>query len=112
MSLTDNARHPATLGFPCGREHPTGRLSSRAVRLHAPGFHNNVGVLNTGFGLGAGGDELYLYDKLSRGGGLLDSLVFGIQAPDLSIGRIPNAIGIVVVESGHARFRKRAGVAG
>ncbi len=31
-----------------------------------PASTNNAGVLNTGFGLSAGGDEVYLYDKLSR----------------------------------------------
>ncbi|HMJ66743.1 MAG TPA: lamin tail domain-containing protein, partial [Candidatus Binatia bacterium] len=55
------------------------------------------GVLNTGFGLSAGGDEVYLYDKLSRGGGLLDSIVFGIQAADYSIGRQPNGFGTFVL---------------
>jgi hypothetical protein len=46
---------------------------------------------NTGFGLSASGDALYLFDKPADGGALLDSVTFGLQAPDLPISRIPNA---------------------
>src|SRR5262249_17327433 len=44
-------------------------------------------------GLGAGGDEVYMFEASSRGGALLDSVVFGIQVADLSIGRVPNGSG-------------------
>ncbi|HTG45290.1 MAG TPA: lamin tail domain-containing protein, partial [Verrucomicrobiae bacterium] len=45
---------------------------------------------NTGFGLKASGDNLYLFNKPAAGGELLDSIAFGLQVPDLSIGRLPD----------------------
>jgi hypothetical protein len=42
---------------------------------------------NTGFGLNGGGDAVYFYD---RSGVLVDSVVFGMQLDDKSIGRIPS----------------------
>jgi hypothetical protein len=41
-----------------------------------------------GFALSADGDGLYLYDKPANGGGLIDSVVFGPQINDYSIGRV------------------------
>ncbi|MFZ0035145.1 MAG: lamin tail domain-containing protein [Sedimentisphaerales bacterium] len=41
-----------------------------------------------GFALSADGDGLYLYDKTANGGGLIDSVVFGPQINDYSIGRV------------------------
>lgn len=41
-----------------------------------------------GFALSADGEGLYLYDKPAGGGGLIDSVVFGPQINDFSIGRI------------------------
>ena len=46
---------------------------------------------NTGFGLKVSGDALYLHDAQARGGALLDGIEFGLQAPDLSLGRNPLA---------------------
>jgi hypothetical protein len=48
----------------------------------APGLH-------TGFGLNSDGDRLLLFN----GPTTIDSVTFGPQAPDLSIGRIPNGSG-------------------
>ena len=48
---------------------------------------------NTGFGLKATGGGLYFYDKPANGGTLLGSVVYGLQAPDFSLGRIPNGSG-------------------
>jgi hypothetical protein len=42
---------------------------------------------NTGFSLSATGDAVYFYDSNSL---LVDSVVFGIQVPDFSIGRLQN----------------------
>ena len=41
-----------------------------------------------GFALSADGEGLYLYDKPANGGGLIDSVVFGPQINDYSIGRV------------------------
>jgi hypothetical protein len=49
-----------------------------------------VSATNTGFGLSRTGDSLYLFDSAARGGGVLDFVAFGLQVPDLSIGRVPN----------------------
>ena len=46
---------------------------------------------NTGFGLKASGDALYLHDARARGGALLDGIKFGFQSPDLALGRNPLA---------------------
>ena len=40
-----------------------------------------------GFGLKQSGESLYLLDRVSRGGTVLDSVSFGPQLPDFSIGR-------------------------
>jgi len=48
-----------------------------------PGIH-------LGFSLKQEGGAVYLYDKLSSGGALIDSVVFGLQLPDKSIGRLNN----------------------
>ena len=45
-----------------------------------------------GFGLGQNGDDLYLFDSTTSGGRLLDSISFGQQLPDLSIGRIGSGL--------------------
>ncbi|MBN2507718.1 MAG: lamin tail domain-containing protein [Verrucomicrobia bacterium] len=45
---------------------------------------------NTGFGIKANGDTIYLYDRLDQGGSLIDSIQYGVQARDFSIGRTPD----------------------
>ena len=45
---------------------------------------------NSGFGLKKTGGTVYLYDKLANGGSLMNSILYGIQAPDFAIGRVPN----------------------
>jgi hypothetical protein len=47
---------------------------------------------NTGFALGAKGDGVFLFDR-PPGGALLDGVRFGLQAPDFSIGRLPDGEG-------------------
>jgi hypothetical protein len=49
-----------------------------------PGFH-------LGFGLDASGDSVNLFNSIANGGALLDSVKFGRQLTDLSIGRIGNS---------------------
>ena len=46
--------------------------------------------MNTGFSLKKSGDQLFFFDKPANGLRLLDSVTFGLQAGDFSIGRIPN----------------------
>src|SRR5213079_2373393 len=40
-----------------------------------------------GFNLKAGGDDVSLFDNLAKGGGLIDSVTFGVQLADYSVGR-------------------------
>src|SRR5213078_4505082 len=47
-------------------------------------------LLNTGFGLDGDGDKVFLFDISARGGSLLNSITFGSQVQDLTIGRFPN----------------------
>jgi hypothetical protein len=48
---------------------------------------------NTGFALSAAGDSVFLFNRLTNGGGLIDALSFGLQTADFSLGRIPNGSG-------------------
>jgi hypothetical protein len=51
-----------------------------------PGIH-------VGFSLGQNGGVVQLYHRVSSGGGLIDQVQFGLQLPDLSIGRFSNVNG-------------------
>lgn len=47
-------------------------------------------ALNLGFSFKSEGDDLYLYDSPANGGGLIDSVTFGLQLVDCSVGRREN----------------------
>jgi hypothetical protein len=80
MSITDNPDDPGKFVFSAGTSiQPGGYL-----RLYADSDTRSSGI-HLGFALDGDGEELYLYD---RSGQLLDSVEFGMQLPDLSIGRI------------------------
>src|SRR5207253_2913174 len=44
--------------------------------------------IHLGFSLKSGGEEVHLYDNLANGGGEIDSVNFGPQIDNLSIGRL------------------------
>ena len=52
-----------------------------------------VSATNTGFALNRSGDEVFVFNPLSIGGGLHDSVVFGAQIPGFSVARIANGVG-------------------
>ncbi|MHC1768018.1 MAG: lamin tail domain-containing protein [Verrucomicrobiia bacterium] len=52
------------------------------------GTATSAAGLQLGFELNRNGDALYLWDTPARGGRLLDSVRFGLQMPDYSIGRV------------------------
>ncbi len=80
MSLSDDPQEPAKFVFPAGvKVNPSDYLV-----LFADSQTAGSG-LHLGFGLDAAGDAVYLYDET---GALVDSVEFGAQLPDLSIGRI------------------------
>jgi hypothetical protein len=54
-------------------------------------------VSNTGFALNPVGGGLHLFHTLAIGGGLRDSVTWGNQLADLSIGRVPNGSGAFVL---------------
>ena len=53
----------------------------------------NQGMMHANFKLSGSGEQLALYYKTNNIYFLLDSIVFGPQAPDVSFGRFPNAYG-------------------
>jgi Lamin Tail Domain/CotH kinase protein/Bacterial Ig domain/Immunoglobulin domain/Immunoglobulin I-set domain len=93
MSLSDDIGNPVRWVFPAGASLAPGAYLVVGMDGGAPASTNSGGTLNSGFGLKASGDEIYLIDSPARGGAVVDSIAFGIQAPDLTIGRVPNPSG-------------------
>ncbi len=87
-SLTDSLADPRRWVVPSGLRIPAFGYFRVRCDGSLPGS-----VTNTGFGLKATGGSIYLFDKSANGGALLDSVEYGIQVSDLSIGRIPNGTG-------------------
>ena len=81
--LSPDPANPYAFVFPAGTViAPGGYLVLVAdERTNTPGLH-------LGFALRQTGDALHLYDAPARGGVLLDSVRFGLQVPDLSLGRL------------------------
>jgi len=93
MSLTDDTADARKWVFPSGSSVPAnGFLVVYCNPLAAPST-TNVANMNTGFGLSSIGDRVFLFRRLVEGGGLQDSVNFGQQVPDRSIGRIANGVG-------------------
>ena len=82
MSLSNDANRPRLWVLPEG-------AIVRAGRYLVIYFDGSLPATarNTGFSLGVSGDAVYFYDVNSV---LVDSVVFGIQIPDYSIGRQQN----------------------
>jgi len=93
FSLSDDVGDPRRWVFPAGSSIGAGQYLLVRFDSAAPASTNTTGILNTGFGLGSGGDEVFLFNHLASGGGLLDSIAFGLQAADFTVGRFPNASG-------------------
>jgi hypothetical protein len=82
MRLTDDPSNPDKFTFPAS--------TMLAPGAYLPLYGNNndgSGGIHLGFGLNDTGDDLYLFHRVSDGGALLDSVQFGVQLPNLSIGR-------------------------
>ena len=87
-SLTDSQGSPRRFVFPAGTSiEPTGFLRVRCSSFLA------VSATNTGFGLDTEGGGVFFFDKPANGGALIDSISYGVQAIDFSIGRIPDGSG-------------------
>jgi hypothetical protein len=82
LGLTDDPAVPFKYVVPAGT-----RLSPGAFLVLAGDDATLESGLHLGFALKQEGDGLYLFDRADRGGQLLDSVVFGPQIADSSIGR-------------------------
>jgi len=80
VSITDNPDYPDKFIFAAGTTIEPGEY----LLLYADSATTSAGI-HLGFALDGDGEALYLYDK---NGELMDSVEFGRQLPDLSIGRI------------------------
>ena len=85
MSLTNDPAVKTKFVFPGGTVIPAGGF----LLVYADGA---VGTLRTGFPLSEGGETIELYDTLAAGQTLLDTITFGHQPADYSIGRIGGAL--------------------
>jgi len=82
VSITDNPNEPEKFVFPAGTSIDPGEY----LVLYADSDMTTSGI-HLGFALDADGESIYLYNNSGR---LLDSVQFGRQLPDMSIGRIGN----------------------
>lgn len=88
LSLSDDLATPRKFVFPANTKIAAGAyLVTYFNPLAAPS------ATNTGFALSAPGGGVYLFEKPASGGGLHDSVSYGLQIPDFSIGRTPNGSG-------------------
>jgi hypothetical protein len=80
MKIAHDPNDPVRFTFPSGTRMNPGQylVLSADSRTSLPGLH-------LGFALAAAGDGVFLYD---RNGKLVDSVRFGPQLPDLSLGRV------------------------
>ncbi len=85
LRLTDDLNAPNRFVFPAGTSIPAGGylVLRAAVSDGSPGLH-------LGFGLDQNGESIYLLDTAANGSGVLDSVRFGFQLADRSIGRLGN----------------------
>jgi hypothetical protein len=82
MSITDNPAVPLRFVFPSGTTIGPGQYLTLIADTE-PGDG-----LRLGFALDNDGEGVYLFANPGAGGGLVDSVAFGMQVPDLSIGRL------------------------
>ncbi len=88
MSLTDDLAMPRKFVFAVNTKIAAG---SYLVIYFNP--LAAASATNTGFGLPTLGGGVYLFEKPAVGGGLRDSVSYGLQIPDFSLGRAPNGSG-------------------
>ena len=93
MSLTDDTADARKWVFPAGSSVPANGYLVVFCNPLLAASTTNVANMNAGFGLNTAGDRIFLFKKLADGSGLQDSVVFGQQVPDRSIGRIANGVG-------------------
>ena len=88
MSLSDDIGTPRKFVFGAGASVPAnGTLITYFNPLAS------ASATNTGFALPTLGGGVYLFEKSTLGGGLHDSVNYGLQIADFAIGRTPNGSG-------------------
>jgi hypothetical protein len=85
MSLSDSIEEPRRWVFP-----PATVLAPRGFLKVRCDADSSPSATNTGFGLKTTADSLYLFNNPVLGTGIVDSVTFGLQTPDFSIGRVPD----------------------
>jgi hypothetical protein len=85
MYLTDDLGQPTKWRFPGGTTIPAG-----GFLLVWTDDDEQDGPLHTGFKLSKAGEEIGLFDRDSAANVLIDSVIFGPQATDVSTGRSPD----------------------
>ncbi len=88
LSLSDDPNSPRKFVFA-----PGAQIEPHGFLLLTCDPNSPASPANTGFGLNASGGSLFLFNRQTNGGGLVDAITFGLQVADLSIGRIPNGSG-------------------
>ncbi|MBN9689752.1 MAG: lamin tail domain-containing protein [Verrucomicrobia bacterium] len=90
-AVSDDPGRPGRYVIPSGTVIPAGGFLVLWCddRTAAPGLH-------TGFGLGRLGETLSVFSPGPSGWVLVDRLIFGIQLPDLAVGRGPNQLWTLV----------------
>jgi len=95
--LTDNADAPRKYMIPPGTVIPGGGFTvfHRASSFGVAGTLNALGQPNKAFGLGADGEEVFLFSGGPQGflTGFFDGLDFGAAAPGVTFGRHINSVG-------------------
>lgn len=86
LSLSDQLSDPRKWVFPAGSSLAPGAYLLVECDPDQPPSTNN-----TGFGLSAVSGAVHLFHRPDQGGGLLDSLSYGLPVADLSLGRMPDA---------------------
>jgi len=85
MSLSDSIAEPRRWVFPSPTLLPAGGFFRVRFDADAP-----ASATNSGFGLRATGDALYLFADPLQATSVVDFVTFGLQTPDFSIGRLPD----------------------
>ena len=87
MGLTDDLSNPAKFLFPQG----TTLAAGGYLVVYANNQDGTPGI-HIGFNVSQNGGSLYLFNASANGGALIDSVTFGAQLTDLSIGRMEDGV--------------------
>jgi hypothetical protein len=85
--ISDNPASPRKFVFPAGTTLGAGQY----LLLYADSAKGVPGI-HLGFSLSADGEGVYLSNSLAAGGASVDSITFGTQLTDLSIGRLADGV--------------------